>query len=201
MDRFLERLSLSSYRDQFILKGGLLVTSMVGDKKRATMDADMTIRGFDLTKEEAERVIKEITEIDLDDGVTFEIQSVDNIMDEADYPGIRIMLQTTLDKMRTPLKLDISTGDIITPREIEYDYPLSFEDRSISILAYNLETCLAEKLETIISRGTANTRMRDFYDIHILTDTKNNVIDYSVLHDALTNTAAKRNTSSEISRC
>ena len=151
--------------------------------------------------EEAERVIKEITDINLEDGVAFEIQSVDNIMDEADYPGIRIMLQTTLNKMRTPLKLDISTGDIITPREIEYDYSLSFEDRSISILAYNLETCLAEKLETIISRGTANTRMRDFYDIHILTDTKNNVIDYSVLHDALTNTAAKRNTSSEISRC
>lgn len=111
-------------------------------------------------------------------------------MDEAEYPGVRASLEATLENMRTPLKIDFSTGDAVTPKEISYDYKLMFENRSISILAYNTETILAEKLETILSRSTANTRMRDFYDIRILYDTVD--IDYDRLKEALEVTCSKR---------
>ena len=167
MERFLERMSLSKYSSNLILKGGLLIASMVGLDNRSTMDIDTTIRNYNLSAEDAEKMIEDIIAVPLNDGTRFAVKSVESIMNEAEYPGIRFKLEAALDTMKTPLKIDISTDDVITPREVNYEYKLMFEERSIPLLAYNLETVLAEKMETIISRGTLNTRMRDYYDIMI----------------------------------
>lgn len=171
MERFLERLSLSPYRENIILKGGMLMVATIGAHNRSTMDIDAAFKNLHLTEETARNVIEEIIAIKLDDCVTFEIKSAGIIMDEADYRGIRFMLDALLENMRVSLKVDFSTGDIITPREVPYSFKLLFEERIISILAYNIETILAEKIETVLTRGTANTRMRDFYDIYALAET------------------------------
>ena len=192
MERFLERLSLSQYRNNLILKGGTLVAAMVGLDNRSTMDVDATLKNLELNEELAKKMVEEITAIHIDDGMIFEIKSVAPIMDETDYPGIRLTLDTTLENMRTPLKIDFSTGDVITPREVAYSFRLLFEERTISILAYNLETVLAEKIETLLARGTVNTRMRDFYDIYILTTTQAQNIDNDTLKAAFINTSKKR---------
>lgn len=163
----MERLSLSEYKNNFILKGGMLVSSMVGIDIRSTMDIDTTLKNLPLSVDSAESIIKRIISVRLEDGVTFRIKGITEIMDEAEYGGIRVSLEAMLDMMRIPLKIDISTGDIVTPKEIEYEMKLMFEDRKIEILAYNIETLLAEKLETVVTRGIANTRLRDFYDIYI----------------------------------
>lgn len=192
MERFLERLSLSQYRNNMILKGGTLVAAMVGLDNRSTMDVDATLKNLPLNEDSARKIVKEIIAIHIEDGMFFEIKSVTPIMDEADYPGIRIMLDTAIETMHTPLKIDFSTGDVITPREVSYTFQLQFEERTISILAYNLETMLAEKLETLLARGTANTRMRDFYDIYVLTNTQSHNIDNATLKEAFVNTSEKR---------
>jgi len=192
MERFLERLSLSQYRNNMILKGGTLVAAIVGLDNRATMDVDTTLKNLPLNEDSAKKIVEEILAISLDDGMSFEIKSVSPIMDESDYPGIRIVLDTMIETMRTPLKIDFSSGDVITPHEISYSFRLLFEERTISILAYNLETVLAEKVETLLARGTANTRMRDFYDIYLLTNTQTHNIDNATFKDALVNTSKKR---------
>ena len=192
MERFLERLSLSQYRNIMILKGGTLVAAMVGVDNRSTMGVDATLKNLPLNEDSARTIVEEITAIHIDDGMIFEIKSVTPIMDEADYPGIRIMLDTAIETMHTPLKIDFSTGDVITPSEVSYSFRLLFEERTISILAYNLETVLAEKLETLLARGTANTRMRDYYDIYVLTNTQEHNIDNATLKEAFVNTSAKR---------
>ena len=192
MERFLERMSLSKYSGNLILKGGLLIASMVGLDNRATMDIDTTIRNYNLSSEDARKMIEDIIAVPLDDGTRFEVKSVESIMDEAEYPGIRFKLEVVLDTMKTPLKIDISTDDVITPKEVDYEYKLMFEERSIPLLAYNLETVLAEKMETIISRGTLNTRMRDYYDLMILNIVKSDEINYSDLSKALEATSRKR---------
>lgn len=168
----------------------MIISSMVGINNRSTMDIDTTIRNINLSADDISRVLAEIISIEIDDGIAFRVKSISDIMDEAEYPGIRAMLEATLENMRTPLKIDFSTGDVITPKEIEYEYKLMFENRSISILAYNTETILAEKLETVISRSTANTRLRDFYDLRILYDTVE--IDYGKLKDAFSATSERR---------
>ncbi|MDR1068597.1 MAG: nucleotidyl transferase AbiEii/AbiGii toxin family protein [Clostridiales Family XIII bacterium] len=192
MERFLERLSLSQYRDNLILKGGVLVAAMVGLNNRSTMDVDTTLKNLPLNEDSAREIVEGITAVEIDDGLSFEIKSVSPIMDEADYPGVRIMLDTTLETMHTPLKIDFSTGDVITPREVSYSFRLLFEERAISLLAYNLETVLAEKIETLLSRGTANTRMRDFYDIFVLTNTQARNINETTLREAFMKTSEKR---------
>ena len=194
MERFLERISLSEYRDKFILKGGMLVAAMVGLDARSTMDLDATVKGANVNVEDIENLISAIVSVPIDDGVKFQLKSISEIMDEAEYPGIRVSMTTTFDGVVTPLKIDISTGDAITPREIRYSFKLMLEDRSIDIWAYNLETVLAEKLETIITRTTTNTRMRDFYDIYILDQLHGNTLNRQTLHDALLATAKKRGT-------
>ena len=198
MERFLERVALSPYRDKFILKGGMLVASMVGLEARATMDIDTTMQAMPLTMENARSVIEDILRVDVQDGVSFTITKVSDIMEEHDYPGIRFMLEATLDKMRQAIKIDISTGDVITPHDVPYSYKLMFEDRTLSLRSYNLETLLGEKLETIMARETANTRMRDFYDIHVLM--QQTPIDHKVLHDAFMATSMKRNTTDILPR-
>ena len=190
MERFLERVSSSKYNGSFILKGGMLVAAFVGVEARATMDIDTTIKGIPVTMVDMERTITEISNIDLEDNVKFRIKKVSEIMDEAEYSGIRFSMDAVLDGAVIPLKIDISTGDVITPREIAYSYKLMFEDRTIPIMTYPIETVLAEKLETVISRSITNTRMRDFYDIHILLKSQN--IDADILALALERTAKKR---------
>ncbi|MBS4055548.1 MAG: nucleotidyl transferase AbiEii/AbiGii toxin family protein [Thermaerobacter sp.] len=192
MERFLERIALSKHSNNLILKGGTLVAAMVGLDNRSTMDLDATLKNTALTVESARRIIDEIVSIQIEDGIKFELMSVAPIMADADYLGVRAILDSTLETMHIPLKIDLSTGDVITPREITYSFKLLFEDRSFSILAYNLETVLAEKLETLLSRGTANTRMRDFYDIYVLSLTQQHNIDSAVLRNAFNNTTKRR---------
>lgn len=198
MERFLERISLSEYKNQFILKGGMLVAAMVGLDARATMDLDATIKGTNVSVEDVEMIISQIISIPLDDGVSFRIKRISEIMEEADYPGVRVSMETKFDGVITPLKIDISTGDIITPREIKYNFNLMLEDRTIEVWAYNLETVLAEKLETVISRNVTNTRMRDFYDIYILQKLYGEQLSKDVLWDALVATTKKRETLEQI---
>ena len=198
MERFLERISLSKYRDKFILKGGMLVAAMVGLDARSTMDLDATVKGINVNVNDVADLIAGIVSVPIDDGVTFRVNKVLEIMDEAEYPGIRVSMTAVFDGVVTPLKIDISTGDAITPREVRYSFKLMLEDRSIDIWAYNLETVLAEKLETIITRATINTRMRDFYDIYILEQLHGNTLNAQILHDALLATARKRETESHL---
>lgn len=192
MERFLERISISDYKDRFILKGGMLVAAMVGLDARSTMDLDATIKGSDLNVKEAESIINSIISVPLDDGVAFHVKQISEIMDGAEYPGIRVSMETVFDGVVTPLKIDISTGDVITPREIRYSFRLMLEDRSIEIWAYNLETVLAEKLETVISRHVSNTRMRDFYDIHILYQLYGASLSMSMILSRLVDTFSSR---------
>lgn len=194
MERFLERISLSAYKDRFILKGGMLVAAMVGLDARSTMDLDATVKGFNVSVEDMKNIISSILSVPMEDGVEFQVKRISEIMEEAEYPGVRVSMETIFDGVRTPLKIDISTGDVITPREIRYSFKLMLEERSIEVWAYNLETLLAEKLETIISRNITNTRMRDFYDIHILQQLYGENLCAPVLRDALVATATKRGT-------
>ena len=196
MERFLERIALSPYRNNFILKGGMLVAAVVGLDTRATMDIDTTVRFLTLSKVNAIKIIEDIIAVEIYDGIEFKITKVVDTMEERDYSGIECMLEATLDKMRQTIKIDISTGDIITPGAVEYFYPLMFEKRSISLWTYNLETLLAEKLETIMTRGIANTRMRDFYDIHVIT--LQETFDHHVLKEAFMATSESRNTISQL---
>ena len=194
MERFLERLAQSEYRDNFIIKGGILVTAMIGVAHRSTMDIDTSMKNLNLSAEDALRVVNRVKDIDLDDGVSFDVKDVSNIMDEMEYPGIRVTMNVNVGRLITPLKIDISTGDVITPRAIEFNYDLLLEDRSISLWSYNLETILAEKLQTVLARGILNTRMRDFYDIRMLLDTYEDKVNKAVLKDAFAATCKKRGT-------
>ncbi len=196
MERFLERVSMSDYKGKLIFKGGLMISSMVGLDNRSTMDIDTTVTGATLSIPEIESIIREIISIQVEDNISFDIKNISEIMDEAEYPGLRVSLEALLDNMRTPLKIDISTGDVITPHEIVYEYPLMFEKRTIPIFAYNLETILAEKLQSILARGSANTRLRDYYDLCILSDTVD--INYNDLRAAFFATCKNRGTLSLI---
>jgi len=192
MERFLERVSKSRYKEQFILKGGMLVSSMIGMSLRTTMDIDTSIEALPLSMDKMQEIIDEIINISIEDNVTFEIVSIETIMDEFDYPGIRIHMLGHLDKINQPIKIDISTDDVITPKAVEYSYPLMFEKREIALFTYNAETLLAEKMQTILSRGITNTRMRDFYDLYELIQ----IIDFSwdVYKNAFDKTCEKRKT-------
>ena len=192
LERFLERISISDYKHNFILKGGMLISAIVGINTRTTMDMDATIKGQTLTASEITTIIEDILRIQIDDSVEFALRGIEEIHEEADYPGYRVSIGTILDKTRQTIKVDITTGDFVTPQEIKYSYHLMFEDRAISIMAYNLETVLAEKFETIITRGVTTSRMRDFYDIYILTTVR--TYDSGVYNAALEKTAEKRGT-------
>lgn len=192
LERLLERVSVSKYHDNFILKGGFLIAAMVGLDTRATMDMDATLKGFPVNEETVQKMFEEICAIELNDDVTFTFRQISEIREGDEYTGYRVALTADYPPMAVPLKLDITTGDKITPKEIEYSFKLLLEDRSISILAYNLETILAEKLETVISRSDQNTRPRDYYDIYVLMKLQSHNVDLSSLKDALTATCNKR---------
>lgn len=192
LERLLERISLSPYKNNFILKGGFLISSIVGIDERTTMDLDTTIKGFTLTHESILNIFNEICSIDIEDDVEFEVANVADIRKTGDYPGIRVFMKANYPPISVPLTVDVTTGDIITPKEIEYSLDLLFDERSISILAYNLETILAEKIETVLSRNIASTRPRDYYDLYTLYVFHGNTCDRKVLRTALENTTNKR---------
>ena len=197
-ERFLERVSLSRYRNKYIIKGGFLISSMVGLSSRATMDMDATIKGYTVNEVTVRKMVEDIIAVTLDDDITFELKSVGEIRQGDEYTGYRVAMSANYPPMAVPLKLDITTGDQITPKEIKYEYRLMFEDRSIHVLAYNLETILAEKLETVISRGDQNTRPRDFYDIYILTRLQDRNMNMESLSQVIRNTTEKRGTTETI---
>lgn len=194
LERLLERISLSPWRDCVVIKGGMLISSLIGADKRSTKDLDTTVRGFALTHENAERAFREIAAVSVNDGFAFEFVRVEDIREADAYPGIRVHMVAAYEKMSSPVTVDVTTGDRITPDAVEYRYPLMFDERALSLMAYPLATILAEKLETVISRDVANTRPRDYYDLHMLWLTRRDEIDLAVLKDALAATAERRAT-------
>lgn len=194
MERFLARVAASNYRDQFILKGGMLVSAIVGEEARSTMDIDATVRSLPLSEDYIKSVIANIVSLDLSDNLSFRIEDAKSIMEEHDYSGIRITMKVLLENLRETITVDISTGDAITPSAVRFSYPMMFEQGDINVWSYNLETLLAEKIETILARSTANTRMRDFYDIHILWNYENDYINTNILREAFDATTQKRHT-------
>ena len=192
LERLLERISVSKYKDIFILKGGMLIASMIGIGSRTTMDMDGTIQGYPLLEEAIQNVFTEICSISFSDDVTLTLNSITPIRDEDEYGGYRLMIIAGYEGINTPLKVDITTGDIITPEAVRYTFYSSFEEKRIEIWAYNIETILAEKVETILRRSVLNTRPRDFYDVYILMKTHQHRVDKELFTAALNATARKR---------
>lgn len=194
MERLLERISVSKYKDNLILKGGFLIAAIIGINMRSTMDMDTTIKGIPVNRESVERILNEILGIELDDNVTFRAKSIRSIHDVSEYDDYRVSVEAQFFTIKVNLKIDITTGDQIIPREIDYSFQLMFEERSISIKAYNLNTILAEKVESILARNVANTRARDYYDVYILLTLRKNEIDLVSLRSAIRRKAEERNT-------
>lgn len=195
LERFLERISISKYKDNFILKGEMLISAMLGIDSRTTMNMDTTIKGFKLTEENISKIVNEICNIHLDDDVTFEVQKIELIRGDDDYGGYRLTFKANyLSSMPVIMKIDITTGDKITYKEIEYTFNLMLEDRKIKIWSYNLETVIAEKFESIIKRGILGTRVRDYYDVYMLLNTQKRNIDFDTLKKAIYATAEHRDT-------
>lgn len=191
-ERILERISVSKYQDNFILKGGLLLAAMFGVENRTTKDMDTTITGIDISKDRMVDVLNEILSIDLKDGVKFDVVSITDIREEDEYGGNKYHITGRINSIKVNLEIDISTGDKVTPKELKFKYPLLFEDRSILINSYNIETILAEKIETVLRRGKYNSRMKDYYDIYFFLTKLKNEIDINILKDAIDNTFTKR---------
>ena len=191
-ERVLERISISNYRDNFILKGGLLLSAMFGINNRMTKDMDATIMGIDISKNKMVSILNEILSIDLNDGVKFDIVKVTDIRKDDEYGGNKYHIIGKIDNTKINLEIDISTGDKVTPRELKFKYHLLFEDRSILISSYNIETILAEKIETILRRGKYNSRMKDYYDIYFFLTKLKNDINMKILKEAINNTFTKR---------
>ena len=192
MERFLERVSLSKYQNNFIIKGGFLISSMLGISARSTMDIDATIKRYSLNENSIKEMIDDILNVYLDDGVSFEVKNIGEIREDDEYSGYRVTLMSHYQTIKVMIKIDITTGDKITPNEIQYEHYLMFEERCIKLKAYNLVTILAEKIETIITRSEQNTRMRDFYDIYYLQKLYSDKIDPNILKKALLLTCERR---------
>lgn len=197
-ERVLERLANSTYKDNFILKGGLLISSMIGISERTTMDMDTTVRGIQMEEDEIVKAVKEIISVDVDDGINFEYESIEPIREDDAYNNFRVHLRAKYGKIDSPMKIDVTTGDVITPAAIQYDFPMLFEDKSVSVMAYTLETILAEKYETIFRRNVGTTRARDYYDLHTLFRSRKDEIRPDVLKAAVLHTAKKRDSAKDI---
>lgn len=193
LEWLLERISLSQYKNNFILKGGMLISAMLGIDSRTTMDMDTTIKGFTLTEENINKIMQEICELKIEDNVSFKINNTELIREDDDYGGYRITFEANYNnEMPVILKIDVTTGDKITYKEIEYEFSLMLEDRKIRVLSYNLETVIAEKFESIIKRGPLTTRIRDYYDIYMLTNTQSKNIGEKELKEAIKETSKHR---------
>lgn len=197
-ERILERLSASRFQDNFILKGGLLISSMIKVNERTTIDMDTTVRGIQMEEHRVVAVMKEIISMDVGDGILFSYIRIEPIHDNDSYRNFRVHIEARYGKIKSPMKIDITTGDEITPAAIQYNYPLLFENKTISIMAYTLETILAEKYETIIHRNVGTTRARDFYDLHILFHERKPEIHSGLLRMAVKHTAQKRGSAAEL---
>ncbi len=191
-ERILERISVSEYQDNFILKGGLLLAAMFGVENRTTKDMDTTITGIDISNDKMVSILNKILSINLNDGVKFDIVSITDIREEDEYGGNKYHITGRVNSTKVNLEIDISTGDKVTPKELKFKYPLLFEDRSILINSYNIETILAEKIETVLRRGKYNSRMKDYYDIYFFLTKLRNEIDINIFKDAIDNTFTKR---------
>ena len=191
-ERILERISISEYQDNFILKGGLLLAAIFGVENRTTKDMDTTITGIDISKDKMASVLNKILSINLNDGVKFDIVNITDIREEDEYGGNKYYITGRVNSTKVNLEIDISTGDKVTPKELKFKYPLLFEDRSILINSYNVETILAEKIETVLRRGKYNSRMKDYYDIYFFLTKLRNEININILKDAIDNTFTKR---------
>lgn len=192
LERLLERISLSIYHDKIILKGGMLIASLVGINNRTTMDMDATLRGYPLSEDTIRVALTEICAVHVDDEVTIFVDHIVPIRDEDEYGGYRVSIISRFESIITPLKIDITTGDIITPEAVRYGFQSIFEDKLIEVWAYNIETILAEKIETIFRRSVLNTRLRDFYDVYIILKSQAEVIKKEVFKSALKATSEKR---------
>jgi predicted nucleotidyltransferase component of viral defense system len=192
LERLLERISLSKYKDMVILKGGMLIASMVGINSRTTMDMDATLRGYPLTEKAIQAALSEICAIPLGDEVTLELDHIAPIREDDEYGGFRVAIIAKYESINTPLKIDITTGDIMTPDAIRYAFPSNFENKKIEVWAYNVETILAEKVETILRRSVLNTRPRDLYDVYIIMKTQRQTIHKRIFVSALNATSKKR---------
>lgn len=192
LERFIDRISKSKYKNDFILKGGMLISSMVGVDLRSTLDIDTTIKGFEFTLDKLNEVLNEIIETDIGDMFTFKILMNKKIMEETEYHGYRVTLEANFDTISQKFKIDISTGDIITPNEVKYDIKQILSDDKIEILAYNIETVLSEKVHSIIINNTQNSRARDYYDIYILEKLKKKEINNNILKEAIINKFKER---------
>ena len=193
-EKILERISKSRYKNNIILKGGLLLSSIIGEDERTTKDMDATLKSLPLEKEYIFQMMNDILCINLNDEISFEIVSIKDIRLEDEYGGFRISILALMDTLKIHLAIELTTGDKITPREIEYYYSCIFEDKKILILAYTLETVIAEKYHSIATRGVFNTRMKDFYDLYILMTENKEKIDFNNLDLAIRNTFRKRET-------
>ena len=191
-ERILERISISKYNSNFILKGGLLLSAIFGINERSTKDIDTTIIGIDISKTEMVKILNEILNIDLNDGTTFNIVNITDIREESEYGGNKYNIIGKIENIKVQLEIDISTGDKVTPREMKYKYQSIFENKSIIINCYNLETILAEKLETILRHGKFNSRMKDYYDVYYILNNLYDDIDILILNNAIKNTFNKR---------
>ena len=197
-ERVLERLSKSKYSNNFVLKGGFLIASMIGIDERTTMDIDTTIKGLLMEKENIEQIVKEILSIDVNDGISFQYNKTEPIREGDNYNNFRIFFNAKYGKIDNPMKMDITTGDEVTPRAINYKYKTIFSGEEINVIAYNLETILAEKYETIISRNIGNTRARDYYDLYTLYTMNKDNINVKYFIEALKKTSEKRESITEI---
>lgn len=191
-ERILERLSVSQYKNNFILKGGLLLSLIMGISTRTTMDMDTSVKGINLTDTELYKILKEILDINVGDNVKFQIMNSTPIREEDNYGGLKYNIIATFDNLKVNLSIDIATGDTITPKEIEYNYKMLFEDRELLIMTYNIESIIAEKFQTVVSRGILNSRMKDYYDLYYLITYKE--FSKENLKQAITKTFEKRNT-------
>ena len=196
-ERFLTRLEKSRYRVNFIIKGGFLISSIIGIQNRTTMDIDTTIKGLPVKEEIIKEIILEILNIEVNDEIEFVLGKIENIREISEYENYRLHLTANFEKIKNPLKIDITTGDVIIPSEIEYSYETIFKEK-LNILVYSLETLIAEKYETIIKRNITTTRLRDFYDIYMIFKLKNDKIDVNNLKQAILETAKNRNSTEEI---
>lgn len=192
-DRFIERLAVSKYRDNFILKGGFYLSTLFGLESRSTKDIDTAIKDTNFTKENVEEMIKSIISIDINDGALINFMEISNIREEDQYGGFRVVLNVKVDTIRETFQIDIATGDPITPKPIVYKYLPILGDRYINIWSYNIETVIAEKLETILRRAEANSRTRDYYDLYLIYTKGWNNVNFNDLHKAIDKTFKKRN--------
>ena len=197
-EALLKRISVSEYKDKFIIKGGLLLSSIFGVNLRSTMDLDTTIKGLPLNMQTIENVFNKIISIDLADNVKLKIENIKDIRLEDEYSGFNVNLKAEFDGLKTNLLIDITTGDVITYKEVEFKYYTLFDDEAINIMTYNYETIIAEKFETIIFRNIDNTRTKDYYDLYMFVNLKWNEINKDILRKAIINTSKKRDTENYI---